>query len=286
MTSSEMPQCRLDSPVSVRETDYLDQDPPLRGQRYACVSFISPESILANKDAFYIGRFMNNLARDMRELLLGIDAKWGAMDADVAQSVRMLRERHAYLDAGEDMQNEYRAFREANSQQLEDDFRKEHGPGTSLRGLKIRGVYDSMDEASARARSIKKFDDRFNVYIAEVGCWCPWDPSPDAVDNAEYTESQLNTLMKGYRDGQDARDTMYEKRKHEMLERINNDRETWLEARKQELMQQQKLNETIAGSSTEPEQNESASSVAHECALADMQALADKEDDAPVIITE
>ena len=42
--------------------DHLDEDPPLRGQNYACVSFISPEDILAHKDVFYVSKFLEDLS--------------------------------------------------------------------------------------------------------------------------------------------------------------------------------------------------------------------------------
>ena len=32
--------------TSVADCDYLEEDPPIRGQNYACVSFLSPEKIL------------------------------------------------------------------------------------------------------------------------------------------------------------------------------------------------------------------------------------------------
>ena len=40
--------------VYTKETDYLDEDKPIRGQNYVCLSFLSPEDVLANKDE--IGR--------------------------------------------------------------------------------------------------------------------------------------------------------------------------------------------------------------------------------------
>jgi hypothetical protein len=36
--------------VSTKEIDYLDEDKPLRGQNYVCLSFISPEDVLIDKE--------------------------------------------------------------------------------------------------------------------------------------------------------------------------------------------------------------------------------------------
>ena len=40
--------------TSVKEVDYLDEDKPIRGQNFVLLSFLSPEDVLVNKEA-YIG---------------------------------------------------------------------------------------------------------------------------------------------------------------------------------------------------------------------------------------
>jgi hypothetical protein len=60
---------------------------------------------------------------------------------------------------------------------------------------------------------LKKIDNKFNIYIAQVGCWCPWSPNPECLDNQEYSETQLNTLMKEYKNNMDNRDIVFENRK-------------------------------------------------------------------------
>jgi hypothetical protein len=59
-------------------------------------------------------------------------------------------------------------------------------------------------------------DDKFNVYVAQVGCWCHWSPSPEDIENQEYAESHLNTMMKQYKDNQDKKDAFYQERKREL----------------------------------------------------------------------
>jgi hypothetical protein len=60
---------------------------------------------------------------------------------------------------------------------------------------------------------LKKIDNKFNIYIAQVGCWCPWSPNPECLENQEYSETQLNTLMKEYKKNMDNRDIVFENRK-------------------------------------------------------------------------
>ena len=39
--------------------DVLNEDKPISGQKFACISFISPEKILADKNVFFFKQFVN-----------------------------------------------------------------------------------------------------------------------------------------------------------------------------------------------------------------------------------
>jgi len=72
----------------------------------------------------------------------------------------------------------------------------------TARGIKIRGVYSTIEEATKRCEQIRKFDPNFNVFIGEVGKWLPWEDDIDKAEDAVYAEEKLNSLMKGYKDSQ------------------------------------------------------------------------------------
>ena len=40
--------------------DYLDEDRPIPGQKYVCLSFVSPEKVLDDKKLFNLYRFMKS----------------------------------------------------------------------------------------------------------------------------------------------------------------------------------------------------------------------------------
>ena len=40
--------------------DLLDEDKPISGQKFVCLSFISPENIIKNKELFYFNKFLKN----------------------------------------------------------------------------------------------------------------------------------------------------------------------------------------------------------------------------------
>lgn len=44
--------------ISVKQEDFLDNDPPLRGQNYVCMSFISPEDIIKKKMYIVLVNFL------------------------------------------------------------------------------------------------------------------------------------------------------------------------------------------------------------------------------------
>jgi len=90
-----------------------------------------------------------------------------------------------------------------------------------IRGLKVRGVYETYEEATARAKALRDTDKHFHVFVGEVGKWLPWDPEPDSkqVKDAEYAENELNNLMKAYRKNQQAAQNFEETRKSELLEK-------------------------------------------------------------------
>ena len=230
----EHAQCE-DELVPCEKQDFLDQDPPIRGQRFACLSFVSPEDTLANKEAFVMRRFLDALGKDVQAMLDNVEAKYGALDPEVRQSVRMVRERHGYLRTDEEMQDELRAFRALHGSELDEEFAKNNGFRTSVRGIKIRGVYETLEEASVRAQKLKKRDPRFDIFISEVGCWCPWSPDPEHVKDSQHAETQLNTLVKKYQEVQELRDEVYEQRKKDMLLRLVEERDMWVQARKAQL---------------------------------------------------
>ena len=43
--------------------DFLESDPQIRGQNYCCLSFVSPEEVLDNKDVFFTGKFLEVMSK-------------------------------------------------------------------------------------------------------------------------------------------------------------------------------------------------------------------------------
>lgn len=200
--------------VSVNDCDYLEEDPELRGQKYCCLSFLSPEKILENKEVFRFNKFTDNFSKDINELFHNMKQKYPD-DADAFQSIA---DKYRFLFNKKHLQDEYKYFIDEKSEEIDKEFSNTVDFQTNVRGIKVRGSYDSMREAQIRSEVLKRKDKNHNIFIAQVGCWCPWDPCADQIDDQHYGEDQLNTLMKKYRENQSHKDEVFDERKDKMLQ--------------------------------------------------------------------
>ena len=62
MTSNTSFERKLnpDGSPNPKYVDLLEEDRPIAGQKFACVSFVSPENILKQKEMFYFQEFVKN----------------------------------------------------------------------------------------------------------------------------------------------------------------------------------------------------------------------------------
>ena len=79
--------------VSVSEMDYLEEDAPIRGQEYVCLSFLSPEKILDNKDVFTFTKFTQNFCKEVRELFENLTIKY----PDEEDGFKSIADRYRFL---------------------------------------------------------------------------------------------------------------------------------------------------------------------------------------------
>jgi hypothetical protein len=195
--------------VSTKEVDYLDEDKPIRGQNFVLVSFISPEDVIVNKEAYIFSKFIEKFSGDMKTLLESLKEKY----PEQKDMVNTIVENNNFLFNHVEMNEQFNFFKSVNSEDLEKNYHIDNNFITSIRGIKVRGTFDTIEEAKNRCEFLKKIDNKFNIYIAQVGCWCPWSPNPECLENQEYAETQLNTLMKEYKKNMDNRDVVFENRK-------------------------------------------------------------------------
>lgn len=189
----------MESSLINGKEDYLTVDKPIPGQNFVCLSFVSPESTLLQKSEFLFYSFLKNKLNS---------------EYDFNQ-----------------FQDEYRNFLDLNNKNIDEDFNKKCNFQTSIRGIKIRGCYDTQREADIRAKVLQKIDPSFNVFVGQVGYWLPWDPNADQISDQQYQEDQLNQLVTKYKENEILKDKFYEKEKQErikacMEDNINNNMST------------------------------------------------------------
>ena len=85
-------------------------------------------------------------------------------------------------------------------------------------GIKIRGAFNSRDEAASHAKRLQKEDATFDIYVVDMYKWLLIPPDPSKIEDAHYSNEKLEELMTGYRENQAQAAKMFAERKRDMIE--------------------------------------------------------------------
>lgn len=175
--------------------DFLTVDNPIPGQNFCCLSFVSPEKILKKKEVYY-----------QHEFLKSISEKY---DLDINS-----------------LAEKYDDYIYHNKDRIEKTFYETNDFQTTVRGIKVRGVYDTRKEAEVRSEVLRRKDRGLHhIFVGQVGYWLPWDPEADDIEDQQYTENELNKLVKKYNENKKKRDIFFEQQKEENINKINDSNE-------------------------------------------------------------
>jgi hypothetical protein len=223
--------------------DFLDEDTEIPGQRYVLLSFLSPEKVLDKKELFFFQKFLHayevdwkikNLEKYLVDTVKGMNEELDNHAKELEtkeqfEAAAICRKNRLRIDDvmttyGTFVQKSkadlnktkiveaYDDFMYTHKAKLEEDFYAINDFHTSMRGVKVRGVYGNPKEAELKAKKLQTKDKYHNIFMAEVGKWTPWDPSPHEIKDQEYGNDQLNTLMKKYKENEDSREQFFEER--------------------------------------------------------------------------
>lgn len=179
--------------------DLLDEDKPIADQKFACLSFISPENEIRNKDRFFFSEFVKqyDLATSMNKFttfLNFISFKYNIqMDELTEEFTSFVETERAGLSKS--VEDDYRTFMDRRESALTEEYNKANSFQTSVRGLKVRGVFPTQGEAELRCKMIREVDPNHDVYVGPVGMWVPFHPEAYKTGNVQYLEKELNELM-------------------------------------------------------------------------------------------
>jgi len=211
--------------ISTREEDYLEVDDRIPGQNYVCISFVSPEDTLKQKEFYLYHRFMNQICGEVEFALdqklkppegtdEAVKNEYAGINTKFVEAMK--QEMRNYIQKSYDgFKGKYDDFKYKHGEKLDEEFTKQCEFQTHVRGVKVRGVFDTYNEAERRAKRLQAKDRSFHVFVGQMGYWLPWDPCADKVANEEYLEEELNTLMKEYKANEVRKDLFYEEQKRE-----------------------------------------------------------------------
>jgi hypothetical protein len=207
--------------------DFLEVDSKIPGQNYVCLSFVSPEKVLKQKETFFVTKFLDYMMNDKEQLTQDLRQKMMSNDIKIEYDT---------------VSKLYEDWKYSKTDELEAQYFEVNDYRTSMRGLKVRGVYDSYKEATVRAQVLRRKDPTFNVFVGQVGYWLPWDPECESVQTQEYQEGQLNELVKKYKENLDSKDNLYDQLKNERIEKARKE----IAARKEQMKDQNENTTSLA----------------------------------------
>ena len=182
--------------------DLLDEDKPLAGQKWTCLSFVSPEKVIQHKELFYFDEFAKQweLSKSMEKFtkfLAFISHKYHLPLESLNEDLQEFSEaeKGSLFQNSLTLKDEYKTFVDNNEEKLQGMYDEANHFTTSTRGLKVRGCFPSQKEAELRAKTLRAVDPNHDIMVGPVGIWLPFDPEAYKTGKTEYLEAELNQLM-------------------------------------------------------------------------------------------
>jgi len=187
--------------VNPKYIDLCDEDTPLAGQKFACMSFVSPEKILKKRETFLFDQFVKqwDFTKSMSkyfDFLNFLAYKYSLKIDDISADFNEFVKEEGTKLRESTVEDDYKTFLDKQEDSLNETFNREHAFQTSVRGLKIRGVYNTQEEAEIRCKKLRELDPNHDIYVGPVGMWIPWDPDAYKTGRVEFMEEELNQLHK------------------------------------------------------------------------------------------
>ena len=210
-------QLNSDGSKNAKYVDLLEEDKPIAGQKFACVSFVSPEKILKKKEIFFFEEFLKHWdftksTQKFTQFLNFIAFKYN-MDFDkIMKDFEEFTKSESEELVKTTIDDDYKNFLDAKEEELDEAFSSTYNFQTSTRGVKLRGVYPTQQEAELRCRMLREVDPNHDVYVGPVGMWMPWEPEAYKTGRVEYLEEELNQLMKEKNENEKSAKQQFEKR--------------------------------------------------------------------------
>jgi hypothetical protein len=222
----EIPKMDENGPI-----DYLEEDPEVPTQRYAILSFISPEKVLKQKQEFINEKFIEWLEYDwkikgMEKYNAYVAQKYNLKVEELYSDLQAFTKIHNEDIVKTDIVEQYQVFLLKKEKELENQFSEAVEFHTSVRGVKVRRVFADLQEAQTYAKVLQRRYPRDNLFIGKIGAWLPWDPSETMMPEVEYAEKELNEMMRKYKENEVNKEIFFEEEKAEKIKKQREENET------------------------------------------------------------
>jgi len=213
------PKYLPDGNENPRYVDLLEEDKPIAGQKFVCLSFVSPEKIIKQKEEFLYEEFIKqwDFKKSMEKFTQFINFiafKYPSLSFDklMVDFNDFTKEEGDSLKLASSISDDYKTFIDNNEEQLDQKFGELHQFQTSIRGIKVRGVFPTQGEAELRCKLLREVDSNHDIYVGQVGMWVPFHPDAYKTGRVEYMEETLNQLMADKKKNEDMAKHDFEKR--------------------------------------------------------------------------
>lgn len=98
-------------------------------------------------------------------------------------------------------------------EQVISDYESEENP---KRAFKVRGAGD-MEFLKRKQQELVELDEFFHIMLGEMGKWSPFAQKIDTIENQEYSERQLNDLVRGHKESVLQSRAHYQQRTNELM---------------------------------------------------------------------
>lgn len=185
---------------TTKHVDLLDEDKPLAGQKFVCLSFVSPEKIIKQRETFMFEKFvqqwdfsksMEKFTQFLNFISFKYSLDFNTLTKDLEEFALEEKDNLFFTS----LADEYKSYLDAHEEKLENEFNEENQFQTSTRGVKVRGSFPSQQEAELRCKMLREADPNHDVYVGPVGMWMPFHPEAYKTGRVEYLEQELNELM-------------------------------------------------------------------------------------------
>lgn len=179
--------------------DLCEEDATIPSQKFVCISFISPEKILKQREQYVFEKFVqqwefSKSIEKFGDFLNFLSFKYKLKMDDIMVDMKEYVEEEKKKLKSYSITDDFNNFMDKNEDRITNEFNAKHEFHTSVRGIKVRGSYSSQAEAELRAKKLRETDPNHDIFVGPVGIWMPWDPDAYKTGRVEFMEDELNQL--------------------------------------------------------------------------------------------